>query len=354
MELRRLCSDAFLWALVIVFLLTNTGGILYHETASDVCKAANGLILEYGSEITPDSLSKLEEAFLADREIAENRYFQQHSRTTTDLSELYLDDEQILYYMQVWEQMISYGQQCLSQDKAGCSFVAASFCGVHTILYQRLFPIILMEILILTLFLALKALETEYLFKTAFVVFSTRRGRLCQLEKLIAVLILLTGVFWLLFSWMLLAFSYYFPNCLSSSIPAAAQLSTEITPIAPFSQLRYCLFWIVAAYGVTLIFFLVCSAAGLVSKDSYRSLLLSFCIPSLLVGAIPFGFSHGNPVALLLGFDGEQLYIRTGEWFLQGTASPVNMLSTMALWLLLCGIALAVAWRYFKRKDLQI
>ena len=396
LELKRIFSDMLLWALIAACLVINGILVCSGRTSSARYRALDELC----GPITEASVSELEDACRELLQTAQERYLRLYGAETEALDDLYARgclSEDELYRMELLYQLSSYGKAALGgsysfpldefaasrgeyftsqvekasqrqtelrKDGEAEWFTAARFTESREVLYGKLLPALFIEAAALAVYIVLRAMESERVFGTAAILYSTRVGRSVRILRLIPVLLAVTGIFASLSAAALGANFALYPQSSSLAFPAAASVYPTALPKTYMTGLGHLLASLSVGYALLLVFVLLAAAVGTALPNSYFGLLAAGSATGIMALAqrsctekisIANLLLSGNPVGLLLKYHEGRFLFRTGDLF-SYTADcrsvPFFELIVPAVWLLAGGVLLFLSWRYFCKKEL--
>ena len=390
--------DKLLWVLIGVCLVINgllisTDRLLLsrYQELEDLC-----------GPITEQSLLLMEETYEQELNQAKALYKDRYGEETKDIDTLYargcLGDEDHFNSMALQYQMIAYGKAVLSgeytfnldafaksrgthfvgqvlraqqrdelvrKDEEAAWFTAAQFTTMRQGLYGKLIPAFFIEMVVISAFLILKSLESEFAFGTAATVYSTHAGREAIFIKLLAVLCAISSLYVALSGLSLTAFFVVHPQNSTLSAPVTAQVYPEQLPKIGATGLEYLIASLTVGYAVVLVFASLSAALGLFYQaNSFFGAIGMGAIVGIMTLAqslcdgrmnLPNLILAGNPMAFFVKFKEGRLQFRTGEWFLYTTdcySAPYFECIVLIIWLVIAGLLLYVAWRTFQRREL--
>ena len=397
MELRRMAGDRIFWALVILSLVLNGVLVAMDKQEQPIYRALNGLC----GPITEQSLADSERVYQDTLAEASAKYQRFYGTDTDDLQELYakgcLGDEKVLEKMQLRRQCIAYGKAVLNgeitydltafeasrngqfsnqlrqaQDRAAMvaadeelAWVTVSrFTSAWKTLFSWLVPAVLLESLVIAALLILKSMESESVFGTASLVYTTRTGRKVLLVRTLAGYITVTVVYVFLAVTALGAFFLTYPQPETLAASMAAQVSW--LPKVSFTGMTYLLTVLAVGYGILTIFLLLSAAAGLWQTNAFLGTAVLAAVTGGMVlaqrlcsGSVTFGtlLLAGNPAGLLLKFQEGTVQFRTGSLFSYTPdcySVPDFEPVVLALWAVLGILAMLAAWRSTSRKEVPV
>ena len=397
MELRRMAGDRIFWALVVLSLALNGILVAMDKQEQPIYRALSSLC----GPITEQSLSELEQIYQDTLTEASAKYQSFYGTETGDLQELYakgcLGDEKVLEKMQLREQSIAYGKAVMNgkvtydltgfeasrngqfphqlwqaQHRAAAvladgelAWVTVSrFTSAWKTLFSWLVPAVLLESLVIAALLILKSMESESVFGTASLVYTTRTGRKVLLVRTLAGYITVTVVYVFLAVTALGTFFLTYPQPETLTAPMAAQVSW--LPKVSFTGMTYLLTVLAVGYGILTIFLLLSAAAGLWQTNAFLGTAVLAAVTGGMVlaqrlcsGSVTFGtlLLAGNPAGLLLKFQEGTVQFRTGSLFSYTPdcySVPDFEPVVLALWAVLGTLALLAAWRSTSRKEVPV
>ena len=397
MELRRMAGDRILWAVVALSLVLNGVLVAVDKQEQPIYRALRGLC----GPVTEQSLSELEQVYQDTLTEASAKYQHFYNTETDDLQELYtkgcLGDEKVLEKMQLREQSIAYGKAVMNgkvtydltgfeasrngqfphqlwqaQHRAAAvladgelAWVTVSrFTSAWKTLFSRLVPAVLLESVAMAALLILKSMESERVFGTASLVYTTRTGRKVLLVRMFAGFIMVTLVYVFLAVTALGTFFLTYPQPETLTAPMAAQVSW--LPKISFTGMTYLFSVLAAGYGILTVFLLLSAAAGLWQPNAFLGATVLAAVTGgtvlaqrLCSGSITLCnlLLAGNPAGLLLKFQDGTAQFRMGALFSYTPdcySAPGFEPAVLALWAVLGTLVLLAAWRSTSRKEVPV
>lgn len=392
-----MAGDRIFWALVVLSLALNGILVAMDKQEQPIYRALSSLC----GPITEQSLSELEQIYQDTLTEASAKYQRFYGTETGDLQELYakgcLGDEKVLEKMQLREQSIAYGKAVLNgeitydltafeasrngqfsnqlrQAQERAAMVAADeelawvtvsrFTSAWKTLFSWLVPAVLLESLVIAALLILKSMESESVFGTASLVYTTRTGRKVLLVRTLAGYITVTVVYVFLAVTALGAFFLTYPQPETLAASMAAQVSW--LPKVSFTGMTYLLTVLAVGYGILTIFLLLSAAAGLWQTNAFLGTAVLAAVTGGMVlaqrlcsGSVTFGtlLLAGNPAGLLLKFQEGTVQFRTSSLFSYTPdcySVPDFEPVVLALWAVLGILAMLAAWRSISRKEVPV
>lgn len=392
-----MAGDRIFWALVVLSLALNGILVAMDKQEQPIYRALSSLC----GPITEQSLSELEQIYQDTLTEASAKYQRFYGTETGDLQELYakgcLGDEKVLEKMQLRGQCIAYGKAVLNgeitydltafeasrngqfsnqlrQAQERAAMVAADeelawvtvsrFTSAWKTLFSWLVPAVLLESLVIAALLILKSMESESVFGTASLVYTTRTGRKVLLVRTLAGYITVTVVYVFLAVTALGAFFLTYPQPETLAASMAAQVSW--LPKVSFTGMTYLLTVLAVGYGILTIFLLLSAAAGLWQTNAFLGTAVLAAVTGGMVlaqrlcsGSVTFGtlLLAGNPAGLLLKFQEGTVQFRTSSLFSYTPdcySVPDFEPVVLALWAVLGILAMLAAWRSTSRKEVPV
>lgn len=396
LELKRIFSDKLLWAFIAACLVINGILVCSDRTSSARYRTLNELC----GPITETSVSELENAYRKLLQTAQEQYFRLYGENTKELDDLYARgclNEDELYQMELLFHLSSYGKTVLSgkysfpldefassrgeyftiqvekatqrqielwKDREAEWFTAARFTESREILYGKLLPALFIEATALAVYIVLRAMESERVFGTAAILYSTHVGRSVRILRLIPAILAVTGIFASLSVVTLGAEFALYPQTSSLAFPVAASVYPMALPKVYMTGLGHLLASLSVGYALLLVFVLLAAAVGTALPNSYFGLLAVGSATGIMALAqrscsekisIANLLLSGNPVGLLLKYYEGRFQFRIGDLFSYTAdcrSAPFFELIVPAVWLLAGGALLFLSWRYFCKKEL--
>lgn len=392
-----MAGDRIFWALVVLSLALNGILVAMDKQEQPIYRALSSLC----GPITEQSLSELEQVYQDTLTEASAKYQRFYGTDTDDLQELYakgcLGDEKVLEKMHLRGQCIAYGKAVLNgeitydltafeasrngqfsnqlrQAQERAAMVAADeelawvtvsrFTSAWKTLFSWLVPAVLLESLVIAALLILKSMESESVFGTASLVYTTRTGRKVLLVRTLAGYITVTVVYVFLAVTALGAFFLTYPQPETLAASMAAQVSW--LPKISFTGMTYLFSVLAAGYGILTVFLLLSAAAGLWQTNAFLGTAVLAAVTGGMVlaqrlcsGSVTFGtlLLAGNPAGLLLKFQEGTVQFRTSSLFSYTPdcySVPDFEPVVLALWAVLGTLALLAAWRSTSRKEVPV
>ena len=207
-------------------------------------------------------------------------------------------------------------------------------------------------------------MESESVFGTASLVYTTRTGRKVLLVRTLAGYITVTVVYVFLAVTALGAFFLTYPQPETLAASMAAQVSW--LPKVSFTGMTYLLTVLAVGYGILTIFLLLSAAAGLWQTNAFLGATVLAAVTGgtvlaqrLCSGSITLCnlLLAGNPAGLLLKFQDGTAQFRMGALFSYTPdcySAPGFEPAVLALWAVLGTLALLAAWRSTSRKEVPV
>ena len=398
---KQLCLDRLLGSLIAIILILNIGLIASENQGRESVVAADRLINEVGSQIDAVSVNALTEKLENMLNQAAGSYLAKYGESTKDIDLLCSsgcmgDDQQVAEAL-VLQQMVTYGNSVLKDDvqflkntnlntiNMSGSYMAKirnrdalvheneeinvfssfRFSGGRHVLYKKILPILLLELLVISFYLTLKGLEKERINNTAPIVYSTVTGKRIELYRLVAVFIVITIIFLLLLVAVFVQFSFRYPGCITSSNQVAANVYPSFIPQYSLSELQYFVSYSLMLYMLLIVFTGLVAASGMLFSNSF---LGGACFISV-IGVMLLALSKAtasdidwstilawNPVGLVFEYSGNKLSLCMYEWLLF-SSSPTFLssyeLTVLVSWMFVDLLLLGGSWRIFKQKELR-
>lgn len=392
-----MAGDRIFWALVVLSLVLNGVLVAMDKQEQHIYRALSGLC----GPVTEQNLAESERVYQDTLAEASAKYQRFYGTETDNLQELYvkgcLGDEKVLEKMQLRGQCVAYGKAVLNgeitydltafeasrngqfsnqlrQAQERAAMVAADgelawvtvsrFTSAWKTLFSRLVPAVLLESLVIAALLILKSMESESVFSTASLVYTTRTGKKVLLIRTLAGYITVTLVYVFLAASALGAFFLTYPQPETLSAAMAAQVSW--LPKVPFTGMTYLLSVLAVGYGILTIFLLLSAAAALWQTNAFLGAAVLAAVTSGMVlaqrlcsGSVTLCnlLFAGNPAGLLLKFQDGTAQFRMGSLFSYTPdcySAPGFEPVVLALWAVLGILAMLTAWRSASRKEVPV
>lgn len=248
-------------------------------------------------------------------------------------------------------------------DESLSLYLAGDTYNMHRFITGTLIYWLLIEGILFAILVTLLAVGYENIFKTEYVVYSSKTGRRVVNKKLFAGTVGGLLVFLLL---VIITLAVYlklgnYHNIWHSSVSSGFNYINDLIagsrPFATwssFSVLTYLLSIIMLALGLILCFILMAFCVGLFVRNTYRGFLIIVILNTMLV-VLPTYISSANLLAYITVLSPVWLYLKIHWWFTDGGAYILwshfeirGVIGTLFILVVLT----ALSQKYFKRRDL--
>ena len=344
---QQILRDVLLWCLVVAAILLGVVLLLVDQTCIQMCRIADGLVQHYGQEITQQNRSALLKDFNEILHAANNTLQSIYGNTTTDLMDLYhfgcFETEDDYLKAVLMENMLSYDTTTQSDF-----FSTSHLAGTQSVLYMKLLPLMALSLVIIGVYLMLKALEVGTVTNTSSLEYTSMSGKWIDTAKIKSAF-LATTLIWLLITGVVLAVYFLLlPGSVSVSIDA---------PGTNISELGYLALWLLTEYLVICFFTTLAAAVGLNIRNSLIGVLVLAAFTGVQVWLLKKPqwnpFAKWTPIGLFLAFQDGVWFLRTNQWFQKSTLYGKE-LSVAGAWLVFSLILLLLSWQRFLRKELKL
>lgn len=350
--IRQILKDVLLWSLIAVSIMVNITVLFCDQSSIQMCQTANQLVRHYGQQITEQKLSEISSDLNAILEKANVSFQMRYGTTTSDLL--------VLYYGECFETEADYRKTILMEQMQSYNqtgqpgfFSISNLAGTRNVLYGRLLPIVVLELVIIGVYVMLKSLETGLVTNTAVLEYSSLQGKQIDARKMEAAFLVVNLLLLLITGFILAVFFLLYPGSVSATIPVSASVFPFAVSTVKVSELGYLATWLVTGYLVLWIFVFLAGSIGLALRNSFAGVLILAAFSGGLVWVLKIPqwttFARLNPMGLFLEFNNGALVLRTEKWFLD---SPVygKELAVAGIWLVFSLILLGLSWMRFLRK----
>lgn len=418
-EAKKIISSPIVIALTIIFIFFNILTIYNNSYIKDELKIINNMIGEFGYEINDDMLNnmnleynekikkfnettkdKLNKSYktMEDFINSENYYRYIHEDKIFNDEELqffnelklleiykYLAVEQVKSYediniLETGEKDIkAYGlsgkakeiakkryeilDKRFEQIKEEGGYKSLFFLGspyrAYSLLFQDILSECIYEIMILVVLITSYLINYEFDNKTSLLVYSTKRGRNNDRDKLTVCLLSSFIISLIILGVTLLAYFITFDYSNILNIPLNSAFNWEnIMPIINIfghTFINQLMLSILIVIVCMLIFTAITFVISKLLKNSYIVYFVFLIIFGINLSVSTF-VSKSSPIIMHLGYDVFNLAIRPGSWFtskIPFTSNKYYELITIVVWGCMCMLSLMFVIKRFKKEDIN-
>ncbi|MGX4598990.1 hypothetical protein [Faecalimicrobium sp. JNUCC 81] len=418
-EAKKIISSPIVIALTIIFIFFNILTIYNNSYIKDELKIINNMIGEFGYEINDDMLNnmnleynekikkfnettkdKLNKSYktMEDFINSENYYRYIHEDKIFNDEELqffnelklleiykYLAVEQVKSYediniLETGEKYIkAYGlsgkakeiakkryeilDKRFEQIKEEGGYKSLFFLGspyrAYSLLFQDILSECIYEIMILVVLITSYLINYEFDNKTSLLVYSTKRGRNNDRDKLAVCLLSSFIISLIILGVTLLAYFITFDYSNILNIPLNSAFNWEnIMPIINIfghTFINQLMLSILIVIVCMLIFTAITFVISKLLKNSYIVFFVFLIIFGINLSVSTF-VSKSSPIIMHLGYDVFNLAIRPGSWFTSKIPFISNKyyeLITIVVWGCMCMLSLMFVIKRFKKEDIN-
>lgn len=366
---QQMLKDWLLWVLLTVSIIINSVLLLWDPSGVRVCQTAYKLVEYYGIQISSESISRIEQDLQSIINEACDAYQKRYGESTYNVLDLYhggcFESDEEFEKVMLLQRMQAYGKNTLQDGNQSKDFSVSELSGNRVMLYKKLLPIACIELIIIAAYVMLRNLETGTVTNVSALEYSSILGRRIDLFKITVSLSVIAFIWLLVHACMIGPLVLIYPGSISESSSLLAVLS-KFSPAVKISESGYLASWLCVDFVIVLIYSILVAAAGLLFRNSLIGFLtlLAYIVGSFCLQMIPFEnntygdiFAQWNPVGLFVQFKDGAITIMSEKWFLAGDPEYAlfgNELMIIAAWLAFSIITLALAWQFFKRRELTM
>ncbi len=382
-ELKKVFADRALWVLIAVCMALVIAAVLPSDYDRESLTGWNTLIAQTGTQITPESVEKLESiAHEAEENLASDPsesalrltqigFVINTARSVLETEQDFAPDGLIpaadnksdqTALEQYRDSAIRARAEQANESGERDYFSLGYFLSAREDLFSLVFPLFFAATILTAGYLTARSASLEFAEGTQQLVYTSRRGRALQRSKLAACLISVTAVYWagaavLLGVWMIACPQGSYLALPFSADPFAPGLSRFPVSFAGYMLLQL-------GMGFLIVLALSLLMFGLTARGSRPAIGIAvFCAVGIAMAAAgviqwPELFPVAvNPVSLLFSLSLQgTININSGDWFCY-TGKPLSLphieLISVLLWAALFALLCIAMLRRFQKREVS-